>query len=98
MHTLPMAIATLIGAFAPLISRRVFEHTKLLVVVTILAPGKRTVTFVLRVMGRSGDEHFQNCHRVFCRAQCLPLEGRCLLLGLLLNILVRKGLVVIGVD
>jgi hypothetical protein len=42
MPTLPVAIATVIVAFAPLFSRRVFEHAKLLVVGEILAPGKRT--------------------------------------------------------
>jgi hypothetical protein len=41
MPTLPVAIATVIGAFAPLFSRRVFEYAKLLVVGAILAPGKR---------------------------------------------------------
>jgi hypothetical protein len=32
MLTLPFAMATVIGAFAPLPSRRVFEHAKRLVV------------------------------------------------------------------
>jgi hypothetical protein len=57
MPTLPLAIATAIGAFAPVFSRRVFEHARLLMVGAILAPGKRTITSVLRVMGRSDDEH-----------------------------------------
>ena len=67
MPTLPLAIAIVIGAFAPLFSRRVFEHAKLLIVGAILAPGKRTVTAVLRVVGRSDDGHFQNYHRVLNR-------------------------------
>ena len=46
MPTLPLAIATVIGAFAPVFSRRVFEHAKLLIVGAILAPGKRTITSV----------------------------------------------------
>lgn len=57
--TLPFAIATVIGAFAPVCSRRVFEHATLRLVGAILAPGKRTLTSVLRGMGRSDDEHFQ---------------------------------------
>ena len=76
MSILPLTIATVIGAFAPLLSRRVFAHAKLLVVGAILAPGKRTVTSVLRVMGRSHDQHFQNSHRVLNRAQRKPVGRR----------------------
>jgi hypothetical protein len=43
MSTLSLAIATVIGAFAPLFSTRVFEQAKLLLVRAILAPGKHTV-------------------------------------------------------
>jgi hypothetical protein len=98
MPTLPLAIATIIGAFAPLFSRRVFEHVKLLIVGAILAPGKRTITSVLRVMGRSDDKHFQNYHRVLNRAQWLPLEASHRLLGLLLDAFVPEGPVVMGLD
>jgi hypothetical protein len=98
MLTLPLAMATVIGAFAPLFSRRVFEHATSLVVGAILTPGKRTVTSVLHVMGRSHDEHFQNYHRVLSRARWLPLEARHVLLGLLLDAFVPKGPVVMGID
>jgi hypothetical protein len=53
-----MAIMTVIGVFAPLFSKRVFASVKLLLVGAILAPGQRTVTAVLRVMGKSADAHF----------------------------------------
>jgi hypothetical protein len=98
MLTLPFAIATVIGAFAPLFSRRVFAHAKRLVVSAILAPGTRTVTSVWRVMGRSRDEHFQTDHRVLSRAQWWPLDARHGLLGLLLKAFVPKGPVVMGLD
>src|SRR3712207_4797300 len=88
MPTLPLAIATVIGAFAPLFSRRVFAHVTLLIIGAILAPGKRTITSVLRVMGRSDDEHFQNYHRVLNRARWWPPDGSHGLLGLLLDALV----------
>jgi hypothetical protein len=68
MLTLPGPIVMVIGAFAPMFSKRIFDHVKLLVVGAILAPGKRTVTSVLRVMGRSHDQSFQNYHRVMNRA------------------------------
>ena len=55
MLTLPQAIATVIGAFAPMFSKRIFEYAKRLLVGAILASGKRTVTSVLRVMGSNHD-------------------------------------------
>ncbi len=49
MLILPHTLAMVIGACAPLFSPRVFEHVKRLIISAILAPGKRTVTAVLRV-------------------------------------------------
>jgi hypothetical protein len=43
---LPRTLATVLGAFAPMCSKRVFEHVKLLIVGATLAPRKRTVTSV----------------------------------------------------
>jgi hypothetical protein len=98
MPTLPCATATMIGAFAPLFSIRVFERAKLLLVGAILAPGKRTVTAVLCVPGRSDDSHFQHYHRVLNQAQWSPLKVSRMLLGLLLDACVPEGPVVIGID
>ena len=98
MLILPGPIAMVIGAFAPMFSKRIFEHVKLLVVGAILAPGKRTVTSALRVMGKSHDRHFQNYHRVLNRAQWSTLRGGHILLRLLLRAFVPTGPVVIGVD
>jgi hypothetical protein len=93
-----LAIATVIGAFAPVFSRRVFEQSKLLIVGAILAPGKRTITSVLRVIGRSDNEYFQNFHRVLNRARWLPLDASHRLLGLLLDAFVPEGPVLRGID
>jgi hypothetical protein len=98
MSTLPLAIATVIGAFAPVFSRRVFAHVNLLMVGAILAPGKRTITSVLRVRGRGDEKPFQNDHRVLNRARWLPLDAGHRLLGLLLDTFVPKGPVVMGID
>jgi hypothetical protein len=84
--------------FLPLFSRRVFAHAQLPVVGAIPAPGQRTVTSVLRVMGRCHDEHFQNDHRVLNRAQWWPLEASPRLLWLLLDAFVPEGPVVMGID
>lgn len=98
MPDFPMAIMTVLGAFAPLFSKRVFASVKLLLVGAILAPGKRTVTAVLRVLGKSTDAHYQNYHRVLNRAHWSSLAASRRLLGLLLDVFVPEGPVVIGID
>jgi hypothetical protein len=98
MLTLPQALASVILTFAPLFSQRVFAHAKLLLVGAILAPGKRTVTSILRVMGKSDETHFQTYHRVLNRACWSPLAASRLLLGLLLKTFVPTGPLLIGID
>jgi hypothetical protein len=46
MCTLSQAIASVVVAFAPLFSKRVFVSVKLLLISVTLAPAKRTVTAV----------------------------------------------------
>ena len=66
MLTLPAALLLLIGAFAPLFSKPVWEHAKILVVGALLAPGTRTVTACLRVMGLSQEKCFGFCRKFWC--------------------------------
>jgi hypothetical protein len=56
-----------------------------LVVGAILAPGKRTVTACLRVMGLSDEVHFQNYHRLLNRAVWSSRRVSRILLRLLLD-------------
>jgi hypothetical protein len=98
MLTVPVTLMRLIVKFAPLFSQRVWEHALVLVVGAVLAPGKRTVTAILRVMGRSEEAHFQNYHRVLNRARWSSLAGARELLELLVGTFVPVGPVVIGVD
>jgi hypothetical protein len=74
MLCVPVTLMRLIGGSAPLFSQRVWEHAQVLVVGALLAPGKRTVTAVWRVMGLSQERHFQNYHRVLNRAQWSILQ------------------------
>ncbi len=62
MLTLPDEYNTLFAHFRPFFSKRVWPLASLLLVGAILAPGKRTVTAVLRIMGLSQEKHFQNFH------------------------------------
>jgi len=64
----------------------------------ILAPGKRTVTSVLRVMGLSEDKHFQNYPRVLNRAVWSSLAASQILLGLLGVAFVPVGVIGMGLD
>jgi hypothetical protein len=51
MLTLPTEFAILLTTFAPLFTKRLWHHVQVLLVGAILAPGKRTATATLRVMG-----------------------------------------------
>jgi len=53
--------------FAPLFSKRIWQRVLELVMGAILAPGKRTVSAILRVMGLHEQPHFQNYYRVLSR-------------------------------
>lgn len=98
MFTLPETYCTLISKFARVFSKRVWHHVRVLLIGAILAPGKRTVTSVLRVMGLSDEQHFQNYHRVLSRAVWSSLTISRILLQLLVNTFGSKGPVVIGID
>jgi hypothetical protein len=54
--------------FEEVLSERVWERAKVLLIGAILAPGERTVAAILRVMGCSDEKQFQNYHRVLNRA------------------------------
>ena len=84
--------------FAPLFTKRVWHHVQVLLVGAILAPGKRTVTAALRVMGLAHAKSFQQYHRVLNRAVWSSLEGSRLLLLLLVHTLAPTGPLVMGLD
>jgi hypothetical protein len=48
MRTLPTEMIRVFAPFAPLFSKRVFQHVQVLLMGAILAPGKRTVSSALR--------------------------------------------------
>jgi hypothetical protein len=89
---------TILTAFARLFSKRVWRHLQILIVGAILAPGQRTVTAVLRIMGLSAEKHFQNFHRVLNRAIWSSREASRLLLGMLVAAFAVFGPIVFGLD
>jgi len=98
MLSLPIAFSSAIGVFAPVFSRPVWPHVKVLLTGAVLAPGKRTVTSILQIMGRSAASDFQTYHRVLNRAVWSPLHASRLLLRLLVAVFVPRGVVLFGLD
>lgn len=98
MLSLPTTFNSVMAVFAPVFSKPVWQHVKVLITGAILAPGRRTVTAVLRVMGFSTDPHFQCYHRVLNRAVWSPWMASRLLLRLLVAMFVPWGIVVCGLD
>lgn len=98
MPTLQAEYITILGAFARLFSKRIWEHARILLIGAILSPTERTVTAALRVMGLSGEKHFQNYHRVLNRALWSSLEASHILLGLLVNAFAMLGPIILGLD
>jgi hypothetical protein len=98
MPTLPSEYTTILTTFAVLFSRRIWQYVQTLLLGAILAPGQRTVTAVLRIMGLSAEKHFQNFHRVLNRAVWSSREASRLLLGLLVAAFAVFGPIVLGLD
>lgn len=91
MLSLPPEIMQVLRPFAQAFSERIWDWVQVLIVGAILAPGKRTVTAVLRVMGLSDEQQFQNYHRVLNRATWSGLRLSQILLGLLVAAFVALG-------
>jgi hypothetical protein len=98
MLSLPIAFTSVIGIFSPVFSRPVWQHVKVLLTGAVLAPGTRTVTAMLQIMGLSGASDFQTYHRVLNRAVWSPLTASRLLLRLLVAIFIPWGVVIFGLD
>jgi hypothetical protein len=96
---LPSRFADLVLAFAPVFSQqRTWRRAELLLIGAILAPGRRTVTGLLRITGLGRERRFTNYHRVLNRAAWSPRAASRLLLGLLVDAFAPTGPVVLGVD
>ena len=99
MSSLPPEMIVLLAPFAQLFSQRVWLHAQVLVLGALLAPGKRTVTSCLRVMGLAWESHFTNYHRVLNRAVWSALQASRILLGVLVLVFVPPGAtIVLGAD
>jgi hypothetical protein len=98
MPRLPARFAAVILCFAPLLRQRSWRHAEVLLIGAILAPGRRTVTSILRISGLCRERRFVNYHRVLNRAAWSGQEAARILLGLLLDAFVPTGPVILGLD
>ena len=99
MRTLPEQMIRALAPFAPLFSKRVWQHVQVLVAGAILAPGSRTVSSALRAMGLDQEKRFHRYHRVLSRARWSSLKASRVLLGLLVEMFVPEGdPLVVGID
>src|ERR687885_1188510 len=99
MRTLPTAMIRVLTPFAPLFSRRVWQHAQVLLVGAILAPGKRTVASALRAMGLDQHKRFHRYHRVLSDASWSSVKASRVLLGLLVEMFVpEEDPLVVGID
>ena len=94
----PPVLSVWLAVFRPCFTAPVWSHVLVLVAGVVLAPGKRTVTQALRVMGLGDEPGFGRYHEVLNRARW---DARGLAQRLLLHILdclLPAGPVVIGID
>jgi hypothetical protein len=98
MLRLPARFAAVILPFAPLFRGRSWRHAEVLLVGALLAPGRRTVTSILRITGLASEPRFVNHHRVLNRAAWSGRAAARVLLGLLLDAFAPRGPVLLGLD
>lgn len=95
---LPQEIVAILAPFAPLFSDGAWAKAQLLVVGALLVNGRRTVASALRIMGKSGERHFTNYHRLLNRDVWSCLAAGQILLGLILAVLPKDAPLVLAAD
>jgi hypothetical protein len=96
--TVPAILISWLAVFRPCFTAPVWSHVLVLVGGAVLAPGKRTVTQALRVMGLADRPGFGRYHEVLNRARRDARDVARRLLLHLLAVLSPAGEVVIGLD
>src|SRR5690242_17604746 len=99
MLTLPTAIMALLEPFRPVFHLSTWNKIQVLLVGAILAPGKRTVTSALRIMGLADKPGFSQYHQVLNRAAWSSRRVSQILLMILLEVFASgHGPLVFGID
>jgi hypothetical protein len=98
MLPIPPILMPWLAPFATVFTRPTWERVLVLVIGTVLAPGRRTVTAALSVLGRRGNPDFARLHDVLNRARWSGLAAARTLLRWLVAVFVPDGPVVVGID
>lgn len=85
MITIPKEFSKQISAFAPLFSKKVFEHALVLVTGCLLVVGRRTVCSALRAVGLSQEKRFDKYHAVLSIAKWSCYKAAQILLLMLVD-------------
>src|ERR687894_2116109 len=96
--SVPGVLAAWMQPFAVYFTTAVWRHALVLVAGTLLAPGRRTVTATLRIMGLEQAPGFAVHHRVLSHARWSSRAVGHRLLLLLVTAFVPTGPVVVGID
>lgn len=91
MPTPSALIIQVLAVFATAFTAPTFTNALVLLYGTILAPGRRTVTAALRMMGLAHDPHFTNYHRVLNRTRWSLWVVSRLLLALIIATFLPPG-------
>ncbi len=94
----PLALAGWLSTYRDCFTAPVWNHVLVLVAGAVLAPGKRTVSQALRVMGLAASPGFARYHEVLSRARWSARIVARKLLGQVLDTFLPMGEVVIGID
>ena len=89
--SLPRPIIAVLAHFEPLFTAPTWKKMMILLIGTVLARGRRTVTAALRQMGHQKNKHFSLFHQVLNRARWSPLKVSRRLLQVLVSTFVRAG-------
>lgn len=85
-------------AFQPLFSKRVFANAMVLLVGSLLAPGRRTVAAALRIVGLAHVQAYHKYHRVLSHARWSARKASGVLLAGLTEAFCPAGPLVFGLD
>ena len=92
-------IIHLLSMFSVAFTTPTFSKVLVLIFGTILAPGRRTVTAALRMMGLGADPNYSKYHRVLNRDRWSAWVVSRILLGLIILIFLAPGVpLILGID
>jgi hypothetical protein len=99
MTDLPVAILHIFSLFAPLFSRPVYKNALELLVAHFLCTGKRTVTNLIRCLGKHKDSKFTKYFYVLRKAKWSTFQASKILFLLIVNRLISEnGRIEINID